>query len=140
MGEWAGDHQTLIWWVGAVSALSLVMTLVAIPVLVVRLPTDYFVHRKPPADSWRARHRAVRLTMLTLKNALGGLIVLAGIVLSVPLIPGQGFLTILIGLMLLDFPGKRRLELRIVRQRTVLAAINWIRTRSRKPPLALPPS
>jgi len=56
-----------------------------------------------------------------------------------PLVPGQGILTILIGLSLLDFPGKRNLELKLIRLRTVRKAINWIRARAQQPPLELPP-
>jgi hypothetical protein len=37
-----------------------------------------------------------------------------GIILALPGVPGQGILTVLIGVMLLEFPGKRRLERAIV--------------------------
>ena len=61
---------------------------------------------------------------------------LAGIAMLA--LPGQGILTILVGITLLNFPGKRRLELRIVRQRRVLRAINWMRAKAKRPPLVLP--
>jgi hypothetical protein len=54
------------------------------------------------------------------------------------LLPGQGILTILIGLMLLDFPGKRRLERRLVQQPSVWRAINWMRAKAHQPALELP--
>jgi hypothetical protein len=57
--------------------------------------------------------------------------------MSVPGVPGQGLLTILIGVMLLDFPGKRRLERWLLRRRGVLAAINKVRARYGRPPLVL---
>ena len=60
--------------------------------------------------------------------------------LAMLVLPGQGVITILVGITLLNFPGKRRLELRIVRQRPVLLAINWIRARANRPPLVLPSS
>jgi hypothetical protein len=60
-----------------------------------------------------------------------------GIVLTLPGVPGQGMLTILLGLMLLDVPGKRRLERRIVGRRRILKAINRLRKRFGRPPLVL---
>jgi hypothetical protein len=61
-----------------------------------------------------------------------------GLLMSIPGIPGQGLLTVLIGLMLLDFPGRRRLEKALARRRSILAAMNRIRARFGHPPL-LPP-
>jgi len=54
------------------------------------------------------------------------------------LLPGQGFITILIGIMLLNFPGKLSLELRIVQQPPVFRAINWMRARANQPSLQIP--
>jgi len=58
-----------------------------------------------------------------------------GIVLSLPGIPGQGVLTILLGIMISDFPGKERLERKIVSYPKVLEALNKLRERFGKPPL-----
>ena len=52
--------------------------------------------------------------------------------------PGQGVLTILVGLLFLDFPGKFALERRLVQMKPVLAAIVWVRTKAGRPPLELP--
>jgi hypothetical protein len=68
-----------------------------------------------------------------LKNLLGVALVLAGVAMLV--LPGQGVLTILLGLMFMNFPGKRRLEQRIVQQPTVFQAMNWMRARAHQPPL-----
>ena len=70
-------------------------------------------------------------------NVLGVVLVLLGILMSVPGIPGQGVLTILLGLMLVDLPGKRRLESKILGQPKVLARINRLRHKFSKPPLIL---
>ena len=69
------------------------------------------------------------------KNLLGGLLVLSGIAMLV--LPGQGLLTIAMGLLLMDFPGKHRLERRIVRTRPVLRSINWLRRKAHKNPLKI---
>jgi hypothetical protein len=97
------------------------------------MPADYFVRKTPPPESWRGRHPVLRAVLRIGKNALGVLLVAIGVPL-VPL-PGQGFLTILAGLALLDFPGKRRIELRVVRIGGVLRAVNWLRRRAHRPPL-----
>jgi hypothetical protein len=132
--DWIGEHK---WWLLAFSAVTFLGTLVAIPVVVARMPSDYFMHREPPADSWSGMHPAARTTLVVAKNALGLLLVLVGVLL-IPL-PGQGLLTIVVGVSLLDFPGKRQLELRLARQKPLLGAINWIRERAGRPPLELPP-
>jgi len=133
-----GIGQATVWWLAGFSVFAFVTTLVAIPVLVVRMRSDHFL-RPPPADDWRESHPAVRAFLIAIKNVIGVALVLTGAILSLPLIPGQGILTILIGLSLIDFPGKRSLELLLVRQRHVLRAINWIRSRADRPALELPP-
>jgi len=104
--------------------------------LIARMSPLYFVAPAPPPGSWRSRHPVLRFATRVVKNVLGVLFVLLGLVMLV--LPGQGALTILVGVCLLEFPGKRKLELRIVRQRPVFRAINWIRTHVGRPPLILP--
>jgi hypothetical protein len=77
----------------------------------------------------------MRLLGRTGKNMLGCALVALGIILSLPGVPGQGLLTIFIGLVLLDVPGKRRVELRIVRVRTIRKALNRVRARFGREPL-----
>lgn len=70
------------------------------------------------------------------KNLLGLIFIIAG--LAMLLLSGQGFITILIGIMMLNFPGKFTLEQRIVQQPIVLRAINWIRAKTDQPELQVP--
>lgn len=49
-------------------------------------------------------------------------------------IPGQGILTILLGLVLMDFPGKHRLIVLIIQHKRVWRALNWIRAKGRRQP------
>ena len=90
------DNQSAVVWIAALSELVFIGTLIAIPVIVWRMPADYFVRRNPAPEIWGARHSVVRSILLVLKNLVGVLLVIAGIVLSLPLVPGQGILTILI--------------------------------------------
>jgi hypothetical protein len=105
--------------------------------LLVRLPADYFCGRRSDRST-AARHPVLRWISLIVKNCVGLAVVILGIVLSVPGVPGPGLLTILIGIALLDFPGKRRLEVWLLNRPKVLGPINRLRQRYGKPPLVLP--
>jgi hypothetical protein len=100
--------------------------------IVVRLPADYFARRhRPPL--FEGRHPALRIIARVAKNVLGLALVVAGVIMLFT--PGQGVLTILFGVMLLDFPGKRAMERWLVRRPKVGAAINGMRARYGREPL-----
>lgn len=130
------EHQQWLTWLGAISAVTFVGTLALVPILVARIPSDYFTRaRRNPAT--RRLPQAVRLPLLALKNLLGLLLLLMGIAMLV--LPGQGILTMIIGLMLMNFPGKFRLECWLVGRPAVLKSINWLRARRHRPPITPPP-
>jgi hypothetical protein len=138
MIAWLYGHETVLWWMGALSVVGFVGTLIALPILVARIPVDYF-RRDRRHDSHHATRSAVpRVLGVLLKNLLGIVLILAGMAMLV--LPGQGILTILIGLMLMSFPGKRTLERRLVQQPSVLRAINWMRAKAHQPALEVPES
>jgi hypothetical protein len=112
------------------------ISLAIVSFILVKIPPDYF-HKDRPRDLWSDRHPAVRLLGLFAKNVLGLVLVVLGILLSIPGVPGQGLLTILLGIMLLDFPGKRRLEHKLVSRPQILATINKLRHRFGQPNLVL---
>jgi hypothetical protein len=118
------------------SAIGFVGTLFAIPMILVRLPADYFDTRTP--RHWMKDHHPVlRLSGLIVKNIVGIVFLLAGFAML--FLPGQGVLTMLIGISLMDFPKKRELEAKVVGQPTVLGVINSMRQKFGKPPLTLAP-
>lgn len=123
----------------ALTVLSLVFfvgTLLAIPFILVRLPADYFDIRVP--RPWMKDHHPVlRLIGHIVKNVIGAVFLFAGFLML--FLPGQGILTMLIGISMLDFPGKRKVEARLIGQPTVLNAINAMRHKFEKPPLILAP-
>ena len=119
-----------------VSVVMFVGSLALIPVLLARMRADYFARDESPFASWRRRHPVAGGALLVARNLLGIVLLLAGLAMMV--LPGQGIITILVALTLLNFPGKRRLELRIVRQRQVRSAIDWMRRRAGRPPLVIP--
>ena len=136
MLDWVRSHDILLGWLIAVSAVMFVGSLIAVPWLVIRIPSDYFVRRRRLVDRWQPNHPILRLVLLGAKNFCGTVFILAG--LAMLALPGQGILTILVGLMCLDFPGKFALERFLVRQRPVIRTINWIRGKARRSPLQMP--
>ncbi len=104
------------------------VSLAVVSFILVKLPSTYF-QQGHPRDFWADRHPGIRLAGVLAKNVLGILLVALGVLMSIPGVPGQGVLTILLGIMLLDFPGKRPLELKLVSRPKVLKAINGLRHR-----------
>jgi hypothetical protein len=111
-----------------ISLLMALASIIAIPWLLCRLPEDYL---EPGAAS--VRHGMARRV---LRNTLGSVLLVLGILMLV--LPGQGLLTILVGLTLLDFPSKRRIVLRLLLRPRVFHLVNSIRDRFGRPPLRMP--
>ncbi len=122
----------------AITIISVVMffgTILLIPIIIIRLPTNYFLHEEEHV--WLAAyHPVLRYAGLVLKNTVGVIFLLAGIAMLV--LPGQGLLTMVIGVSLLDFPGKRRIEHRLLTKPMVFQAMNAIRQKFGKPPFSQP--
>lgn len=132
MLQWIQSHESLLWWLAGASVVMLVGSVLLLPVLVVRMPADYFHHRR--RHGWLARrHPAVRIGLLIVKNIVGAVLLLAGAAMLV--LPGQGILCMLIGLTLMDYPGKFRLERWIIGRKAVRNTINWMRRRAGRAPL-----
>jgi len=112
------------------------ISLAIVSFILVKIPAEYF-RKDHPRELWTERHPAVRFLGVFVKNLLGVLLVVLGIVMSIPGVPGQGILTILLGIMLLDFPGKRELEYKLVSRPKVLSTINKLRHRFGKDGLIL---
>ena len=123
-------------WIIVFSVVTFVVSIAVVTVVLVKLPANYF-HSSHARDFLVERHPALRVVGIFAKNLLGLLLVGLGVLMSLPGVPGQGVLTILLGIMLLDFPGKRALETRIVSRPRVNAAVNALRARFDKPPLML---
>ena len=133
MIEWFQGNETAIWWLAASAIITFMATLIVVPILIVRIPPDYFSRKKLHGKRWANLHPIVRAMLVLGKNVLGAIFVVAGLIMLV--LPGQGIFTILIGIMLLNFPGKYRLERWIVARRPVLRSINWLRRRAGRAPL-----
>lgn len=98
--------------------------------VVLALPEDYFTAEPPDRARWTVRRIG--------RNVAGVVLILVGAVLSVPGVPGQGLLTMLVGVFLVDFPRRQRLERSLARRSGVLLALNRLRARFGRPPLRPP--
>jgi hypothetical protein len=116
--------------------LSLGFSFAAIAIVMVKIPKNYFSSHYTE-DFMTDSPWLVRWSAVILKNLLGVFLILLGLALSLPGVPGQGLITILLGIIMLDIPGKRPIEARIIKRPNVLAAINKLRARFNKPPLEL---
>ena len=123
------DLLTLL---GLLSVVTFVGSLVAVPWLIGRRRADYVLTPWQVVQARHRRHPALALTVFLARNALGLLLVAAG--LAMLFLPGQGLLTVLIGVSVMDFPGKRGLLQRLVRGPKVQGALNWIRRKRGKEP------
>jgi hypothetical protein len=139
MFDWLSDFWSTLTWprilIGVgLFAGSIVLNVVVIALVFVKIPATYFSSHYQndflPDSSWIKRWGTV-----IAKNIAGLVMIVLGIIQLIG--PGQGILSILTGLVLLDIPGKRPLEAKIIQRPTVLAAVNKLRARYNKPPLIM---
>lgn len=119
-------------WLGIGISVALAIGSIALVIFVViRWPANHF-----HPDSGRSREPSHVLVVIA-KNLGGVLLVLLGAVMAVPGVPGQGLLTMIVGLTLIDFPGKRGLERRLIGRPAILRTINRLRARFDRAPLEM---
>lgn len=123
-------------WAVAIFLATFLISLIVVGMFLVWLPARYFVDRDQ-RHFWIDRHPVIRITGVLLKNLAGLLMIVLGLGLSLPGVPGQGLLTILVGVILLDFPGKQRFERWLLRLPRVLRTVNRLRARYGREPLVI---
>lgn len=117
--------------IGVFSLFTFIATLLFIPWLVARLPEDYFIRYLSSLHQPTKKLHPGTLIILTLRNMVGLVLLLAGVAML--FLPGQGVLTIVIALTLMAFPGKHALIERILQIPSVPRSLNWIRTKTNRP-------
>jgi hypothetical protein len=122
-----------LYWGLGISVVLAVGSLALAAAIVVGWAPTRFKHGPPPSQN----HVVVRALAIAGKNVLGVLLLLLGAIMALPGIPGQGVLTMIIGLTLVDFPGKRGIERRALTHPRVLHAINRLRARFHRPPMEM---
>ena len=121
------DWQQLLLWATGLSLVAVIATIIGVPWVVTRLPGDYF--SRPQRTTWRQAddEPMFALVLGLLKNLLGALLVVMGLVM-------------LAGLLLMNFPGKYRMERWLVLRPGVMRALNWLRQRQGHAPFDRPTS
>jgi len=131
MWDWASEHADWLAILGVSSAVMLLGSALAVPWIVLRLPVDA-LRRPNPLNTWGQHHPVLRVLVMITRNLIGLPLLAIGIVLSVPLVPGQGLLTILLALLIMEFPGKWKLEHYVASRPFVLRLLNWIRRKGHR--------
>ena len=129
---WIETYQGLLEWMFIFSIAAFVAGIVLAAIGIVYLPADYFSSRYKPF-SRKIPNVFLRRTYLAAKNVVGVLFIITGLALLI--LPGQGILTIAIGLSLTDFPGKHKMVGSLTRRGPVLRGANWLRAKAGKKPL-----
>jgi hypothetical protein len=122
-------------WIAVGVVAGFIAGLVAAALCVLWLPEDYFdakFSERLPIHN----HPALQWSIIIGRNVLGAALIFAGVVMLV--IPGPGLLAVLLGLVLVDFPGKHRLISKLLARPNVLDAANRLREKFNKPPLRAP--
>ncbi|MCF8057505.1 MAG: hypothetical protein K9K37_12820 [Desulfocapsa sp.] len=122
---------------GLVSTITFFLSLLIIPWIIARLPEDFFLHihdRRIKEDE----HPVIFILVLILRYSMGSLLFFAGLFML--FLPGQGILTIVLGLTLLDFPGKQKAVDALLDFRSVQKGLNWIRKKEHKSPFLFSPA
>jgi len=133
--SWSSMNSDLLFFLGSLSIFILIISVFMMVLIISFLPEDYFKseNRNLISSVQNSRYPLLKLLVLITKNFFGVLLLLSGILMLV--LPGQGILTIITGLVFMDYPGKYKFERKLLRQKGVINSINWIRSRLSKPSL-----
>ena len=133
--SWSSMNSDLLFLLGSLSIFILIISVFMMVLIISFLPEDYFKseNRNLISSIQNSRYPLLKLLVLITKNFFGVLLLLSGILMLV--LPGQGILTIITGLVFMDYPGKYKFERKLLKQKGVINSINWIRSRLSKPPL-----
>lgn len=134
IADFIRENYSIIIWLSSISFIVFVGTILIIPIIFIRIPADYFVkeERKFPFER---KNPFIGAFVLIIKNMLGFIFLIAGFIMLFT--PGQGILTIFIGISLINFPGKRKLERKLIFHPKVLPVVNAIRKKAGKQPLIM---
>jgi hypothetical protein len=132
---WFGEYPEILVWLGGSSILIFAFSLIGISWLVAQIPENYFLHETRHPSLWKVKAPIFRLIILIIKNILGAFLIIGGLMMLV--LPGQGLLTIVTGFLFVDYPGKFKLERKMVAYPAIFNSLNWIRAKSNKAPLKI---
>ena len=131
--EFLSDYKIYLVWLGTLSFIIFIFSLLTIKWLVALIPSDYFI--KKNNSEFRSNYPIFWLVSIIIKNLVGYTLIFGGILMLV--LPGQGLFTIFVGLMLSNYPGKYYIEKKFIAIPSVLRTINWLRKKSNTPSIKI---
>jgi len=131
--EFFSDYKIYFVWLGTLSFVIFIFSLLTIKWLVALIPSDYFIQKNN--SEFRSNYPIFWLISIIIKNLIGYTLIIGGILMLV--LPGQGLFTIFIGLMLSNYPGKFYIERKFIAIPSVLKTINWLRKKSNTPSIRI---
>ena len=131
--QWFVDHPEVLIGMGISSIFIFLISIIGISWFVAQIPEDYFLPSKRQPSKWKEQKPILRFVVIIGKNIIGLSLITGGLLMLV--LPGQGLLTIVTGLLLVNYPGKYKLEQKLVSMPSIFKALNWIRFKAKKPPL-----
>ena len=131
--EFLSDYKIYLVWLGTLSFIIFIFSLLTIKWLVALIPSDYFI--KKNNSEFRSNYPIFWLVSIIIKNLVGYTLIVGGILMLV--LPGQGLFTIFVGLMLSNYPGKFYIEKKFIAIPSILKAINWMRKKSNTPSIKI---
>ncbi len=131
--SWFSNHPGVLIGLGISSILIFILSILGISWFIAQIPEDYFLSTKRKPSKWQKQKPILRLAVIFGKNIIGFSLIIGGLLMLV--LPGQGLLTIVTGLLLVNYPGKYKLEKKLVAIPSIFRALNWIRVKANKPPL-----
>ena len=131
--QWFADHPEVLISMGISSIFIFLISILGISWFVAQIPEDYFLRSKRQPSKWQEQKPILRFVVMFGKNLIGLSLIIGGLLMLV--LPGQGLLTIVTGLLLVNYPGKYKLEQKLSSMPSIFKALNWVRMRAKKPPL-----
>ena len=131
--QWLSNNPGVLVGLGISSIFIFLLSIIGISWFVAQIPEDYFLSSTRKPSKWQEQKPILRLVVIFGKNIIGFSLIIGGLLMLV--LPGQGLLTIVTGLLLINYPGKYKLEQRLVAMPSIFKALNWIRVKADKPML-----
>ncbi len=135
MTSYIYDHENLFLWLTLVSSIGFIISILLITWIVTKIPSNYFSYPKRQKYLWDTQPPIIRFILILLKNIIGIFFIIGGLIMLV--LPGQGILTILVGVLIMDFPYKYKIERWVIKHPFVLKSINQIRAKAKQRPLEI---
>ena len=131
--QWLSNNPGVLVGLGISSIFIFLLSIIGISWFVAQIPEDYFLSSRRKPSKWQEQKPILRLVVIFGKNIIGFSLIIGGLLMLV--LPGQGLLTIVTGLLLINYPGKYKLEQKLVAIPSIFRALNWIRVKADKPRL-----